>query len=167
MIEVSGISAEEPKATLARRMASSVACALALVATPSAVVSAFATVNVQSVPAGSVGVEATILNASSLVDVPEFDPVTLNTDEPHPLVVGAASVPNWNVGSTTVTVSSALRGALSANLKDTDDGTDVTGLAMVRMLVVRAGSATAVEVEICANEISGTEASVTDTLRAA
>lgn len=66
-----------------------------------------------------------------------------------------------------MTVSSAFKGAFSANLNDTDDGTTVSGLAIVRMLVVTTGSTTAVEFVMVTGEISATEASVTDTLREA
>ena len=53
--------------------------------------------------AGSVAVPADSVSVAAAA--PELAPATVNVVVPHPLVVTAARVPNWNVGSSRAMVS--------------------------------------------------------------
>jgi hypothetical protein len=63
-------------------------------------------------------------SVSVAVAAPVFALVAVNVVVPHPLALGVASVPNWNVGSRSAMVSGVevSNGEFSAKMYVTDDG---------------------------------------------
>ena len=118
-------------------------CAFALVVTP------VATVTVHSAPAASVAVLD--VSVSVAVAVPELVAATVKAVVPHPAdMLGVASVPMVNVGSTSAMESAGLllctNGALSSNVYDTAVGKCSSGRATITVLVASAGTTVAVDV---------------------
>lgn len=92
--------------------------------------------------------------------------VALNVVELQPLVDGVARVPHTKFGNTSVSWSLIDTSALRANENPISDGADVTGLLIVRILCVNAGSSTAVDSTMAVADTSADEpANATATVR--
>jgi hypothetical protein len=140
------VTSESKNVTAAVRALAFAPCALLLVVTPVAIVTA------HSWYAFSVAVPAVSVSVASVC--PVLAPAAVNTVLPHPLSSGDASDPaNWNDGSTSAMLSAGLavpRGAFRAKLNVIDDSAAVTGLAITSLLCWNAavGAVTSVDVVI-------------------
>ena len=148
--------------TAAVRELESAACAVVLVVTPVAID------NEHTLYAGSMAPPADSVSVAVLA--PELALATVNVVLPHPLTATAASVPNWNAGSSRAMVSGVAlvsRGEFSANMNVMDDGAAVTGLAITSWLCWKAGvgAVTAVDWAMATAAMSAAAPRVTATVR--
>jgi len=155
---VAATSVADPNVTPTSLVLRSAVCATALVVTP------VATDTVHSDPAASWLVAA--VSVSVAVAVPEAVAATVNVVVPHPLdAAGVASVPIVNNGKRNAIASVLSRGAFNSNVYDNDDSDHIDESAIVTMLVLNAGAATAVDVVIAVAPMFVTDANVTAAVR--
>jgi hypothetical protein len=103
------------------------------------------------------------------VAVDEVLPVAEKVEDPHPLVVGDASVPNLNVGSTIFKVSVAVKTVSAVKVNATDVGEDVTPGVKSSMVLENATTRSYMLVDCTTDPltalISDADANVTATVR--
>jgi hypothetical protein len=80
-----------------------------------------------------------VLRASDAVVAPEFVAATVNAVEPQPLVVGADTLLNTNVGRASVTTSLTCRGLFNAKVKTIAVSVAVMGTEITKELPSMAG----------------------------